>query len=242
MKKNGLFVRYCAKDFLDGVQTLTVWEELAYRRICDLIYATGDALADDDHKLAWQTRMGDRWKRVKAALIAADKIRVEDGRIVNDRCRSELEKSAKKIAQCSEAGKASSEAKKSSCKSLETNDYDATDVSTDASTGDPTNGSTNQKANKSIILTSKEGDSSRARARAGLAGIGRAGNGHAPDKAERKAIWQGKIIAHAKVRLPDDAFEEFVAALLEEQVPPWARNAMEKFNKEMRRKSNGDQA
>lgn len=111
--KNGLFVEYCAKDFLDGTQTLDAWEELAYRRIVDMIYDTNDKLADDDRKLAWMTKTGSRWKRIKPALIEAGKIEVVDGRITNPRCRSELEKTARKIAQKSAAGIASAEARKS---------------------------------------------------------------------------------------------------------------------------------
>lgn len=124
--KNGLFVEYCAKDFLDGTHTLDAWEELAYRRIVDMIYDTNDKLADDDRKLAWMTKTGSRWKRIKPALIEAGKIEVLDGRITNPRCRSELEKSARKIAQKSAAGTASAEARKT----LKDNETSSTAVAT----------------------------------------------------------------------------------------------------------------
>jgi uncharacterized protein YdaU (DUF1376 family) len=112
MAKNGLFVRYCAKDFLDGTQALGPFEELAYRRICDLIYASGNDLRDDDRTLAWMTKTGTRWPRIKATLLDLGKIAVEDGRIVNARCTAELEKILEKIEQRSEAGKASVAARK----------------------------------------------------------------------------------------------------------------------------------
>lgn len=117
---NGLFVEYCAKDFLDGTQTLDPWEELAYRRICDLIYATEDNLADDDKRLAWQTKTGNRWPRIKAELVAQGKILLVEGRITNRRCQKTLEKSARNILQKSAAGKASA-ATRNALKNKETN-------------------------------------------------------------------------------------------------------------------------
>ncbi len=110
--RNGLFVEYCAKDFLDGTQTLGPWEELAYRRICDLIYATGDRLADDDDKLKWQTKAMGRWPRIKAALLAAGKLLVVEGRITNRRCQKMLEKSQRNIDQKALAGSASARVRK----------------------------------------------------------------------------------------------------------------------------------
>jgi uncharacterized protein YdaU (DUF1376 family) len=111
--RNGLFVQYCAKDFIDGTNNLGPWEELAYRRIVDLIYTSNDKLADDDKKLAWQTKAGSRWKSIKQILINAGKIEIIDGRVTNTRCRAELQKSAEKIAKQSAKGKASAEARKS---------------------------------------------------------------------------------------------------------------------------------
>jgi len=120
-----LFVDYCAKDFLNGTQTLGPWEELAYRRICDMIYVTEDKLPDDDKNLRWQTKVGNRWPRVKKVLIAAGKISVtEDGRITNDRCQETLENSLRKIAQKSGAGTASADARKQ----LKMQEIEATDV------------------------------------------------------------------------------------------------------------------
>ena len=111
MSKGGarLFVTYCAKDFLDGTQMLSPWEELAYRRICDLIYTTGDRLPDDDKKLAWMTKTGRRWPAIKAALTTGDKpkLAIIEGRITNARCQTELQKAAQKIEQKRRAAAAS---------------------------------------------------------------------------------------------------------------------------------------
>ena len=105
----GLFVEYCAKDFLDGTQMLDPWEELAYRRVCDMIYATNDRLLDDDRKLAWATKTGRRWPAIKAALTSGEKpkLLIVDGRITNIRCQEALGTAARKIAQKVVAGRAS---------------------------------------------------------------------------------------------------------------------------------------
>src|SRR5690348_18083235 len=87
----GVVVRYTAKDMIEGVALLDPWEELAYRRICDLVYISGDRLPNDDRKLAIATKTGRRWKRVREALLAAQKLVVtDDGRITNRRCQKEL--------------------------------------------------------------------------------------------------------------------------------------------------------
>ena len=111
----GLFVSYCAKDFLDGTQLLDPWEELAYRRICDMIYATNDRLPDDDRKLAWMTKVGRRWPAIKATLTGGErpKLIVVDGRITNIRCQEALGTAAQSIAQKGRAGAASAATGKS---------------------------------------------------------------------------------------------------------------------------------
>jgi uncharacterized protein YdaU (DUF1376 family) len=100
MSFNGpAYVGYSADDFIDGTWLLTPWAELAYRRICDFIYRTGDQLPDDDAIMRVITKAGGRWKRVKAELVAAGKIIIEAGRISNRRCRTEIEKALKRRAK-----------------------------------------------------------------------------------------------------------------------------------------------
>lgn len=68
---------------------LSPLEELAYRRILDFIFVTGDQLRDDDRALAWMTKTGRGWPRIKARLLDLGKIEVADGRITNDRALRE---------------------------------------------------------------------------------------------------------------------------------------------------------
>jgi uncharacterized protein YdaU (DUF1376 family) len=105
----GLYVSYCAKDFLDGTQMLGPWEELAYRRICDLIYATNDRLPDDDRMLAWATKTGKKWAAIKRVLTGGDrpKLMVIEGRITNRRCQEALRIADQKMVQKREAAAAS---------------------------------------------------------------------------------------------------------------------------------------
>lgn len=137
----GLYVDYCAKDFLDGTQMLDPWEELAYRRICDMIYVTNDRLMDDDRKLAWATKTGRRWPAIKATLTGGDKPKLQliDGRITNIRCQSALGRAAKKIAQKVGAGAASA----ASGKSLENLKQNRTDVRQPVRQADRTDDRTN---------------------------------------------------------------------------------------------------
>jgi uncharacterized protein YdaU (DUF1376 family) len=111
----GLFVEYCAKDFLDGTNMMDPWEEVAYRRICDLIYSTSNRLKDDDRMLAWATKTGHRWPKIKVALTTGDKPKLEirGGFVTNKRCTAALGLAAQKIAAAAEAGRASAATGKS---------------------------------------------------------------------------------------------------------------------------------
>jgi uncharacterized protein YdaU (DUF1376 family) len=103
--KGPAYIRYFPGDMLDGVQFLTPWEELAYRRICDLIYKTGDHLEGDDRKLAKMTKTGRRWRKIKAVLIAEEKLFItDDGRVTNLRCQQELIKTDTFWRQKSDSG------------------------------------------------------------------------------------------------------------------------------------------
>ena len=56
MSKKPIKVDYSPSDFLGGTILLDVYEELAYRRICDLIYVM-DGKLPDDKALADLTKM-----------------------------------------------------------------------------------------------------------------------------------------------------------------------------------------
>lgn len=94
---------------IDGCNVLTPMEELVYRRICDLIYATGNRLEDDDRKLSWQTKGGRRWRQIRTRLVELGKIATRDGCIVNKRCDDEIAKILRHVDHQSRAGTASAE-------------------------------------------------------------------------------------------------------------------------------------
>ncbi len=77
MARSPVWIRWFPKDALDGMAQLAPMEELAYRRILDLIITTGDALRDDDRALAWMTKTGRQWRAIKARLIEVGKIAVD---------------------------------------------------------------------------------------------------------------------------------------------------------------------
>jgi uncharacterized protein YdaU (DUF1376 family) len=85
-----IFIQWCPKDALDGMQALTPLEELAYRRILDLLYVHGGKLADDDKRMAWLTKTERAWKGIKASLVDAQKIEVENGFITNKKVTAVL--------------------------------------------------------------------------------------------------------------------------------------------------------
>jgi len=131
-----LFVQYCADDMLGGTLDLEPLTELAYRRICDMIYKTNDNLLDNDAALEYSTKTGKHWKKIKTQLIIDhEKIYVEHGRIRQRVCSEKLEDSRANIEQKSRAGKASAENRKS----LENNDTGSTAVITAVPTAVPTN-------------------------------------------------------------------------------------------------------
>jgi len=148
-----IWVKWCPKDALDGMQTLGPWEELAYRRVLDLIYATGDNLPDDDRKMGWMTKVGSRWPSIKKTLIEDGKIAVSEGRITNHRCRDTLEKCQRFFDQKVVAGQASYAKRKS----LENNKTTPTDVPTPEPTCVPTNLKIPDIVEKDVInITSKK--------------------------------------------------------------------------------------
>jgi len=81
MSKKPIWIKWWPKDALDATMTLAPVEELAYRRILDLIYSTGDNLPDDDKRLAWMTKTGSKWPKVKQSLLAQGKIALVNGHI-----------------------------------------------------------------------------------------------------------------------------------------------------------------
>lgn len=146
MTKKVLFIEYCADDFLGGTVNMDPLTELVYRRICDMIYSTNDDLLDND-SLQYSTKAGAKWKKIRQELIEVHKkIYVENGRIRQRKCTEKIEKSRKNIEQKSEAGKASSEVRKS----LKENKTTSTAVGTPVGTAVPTNQKPNNQLKKNI--------------------------------------------------------------------------------------------
>lgn len=85
------FFKFYPRDWLESTRHMTLEERGAYIDvICILMEMEGHLASDDDwmrHQLHIPKQ---RWRKMKARLIEHDKIRVEDGKIVNDRCVKEL--------------------------------------------------------------------------------------------------------------------------------------------------------
>ena len=98
-------VDFYPDEFLSGVDQLSPEEIGVYWSICSKIYSRGEVLPDDDREHARIFRLDPRtWRRIKAALVAKGKIRIEDGTIINDRCMAELSKAGKRIEDARAAG------------------------------------------------------------------------------------------------------------------------------------------
>lgn len=102
-----LWVRWWPSHALDGMMDLTAMEELAYRRILDLIFKSDDHLRDDDRVMPNATKTGRQWRAIKAALIAKDKIEIAEGFIRNGRATETCIETRNFRAQRSAAASAS---------------------------------------------------------------------------------------------------------------------------------------
>jgi len=93
-------------DFIDGTIGMSLELKGAYCIVIDLIYARGGEIPDDDRWLAGVCGVSVRkWKSLRAALIEAGKIVVENGMITNFRARKELETFAKLSRKRAESGR-----------------------------------------------------------------------------------------------------------------------------------------
>jgi len=96
MSKKPIKIDYSPSDFLGGTILLDVYEELAYRRLCDLIYVM-DGKLPDDKALADLTKTKKRWPKIRQRLLDLGKIEVKNGFILNSRCMLELGKKREQI-------------------------------------------------------------------------------------------------------------------------------------------------
>lgn len=107
MAKGAIRIDWYPSDALNGMMFLTVTEELAYRRIIDLLYISGGELPDDDAMLAEQTRTFAGWAEVRAGLVRKGKINIENGAVTNARCTEILMAVAEKSEKARASGQAS---------------------------------------------------------------------------------------------------------------------------------------
>lgn len=145
-KSKPLFIDWCSKDALDGMIQLDIYEELAYRRILDLIVSANNRLEDaSDEKLGIMTKLGAaRWRKARPRLFEVPNddeepklyLATEGGRtyIRNARMDEEIEAARGRIAKASGAGKASAEKRAENGKPLEDNETGSTHVADQAPT------------------------------------------------------------------------------------------------------------
>jgi len=83
------------RDYYEATRELSLEERGAYGDIIDLLYMHGGAIPDDakwiSHALHVSTR---KWAAIRDALLNAQKIRIEDGKIGNERVSRELDSRA----------------------------------------------------------------------------------------------------------------------------------------------------
>ena len=167
-----IFIDWCPKDALDGMVQLDVWEELAYRRVLDFIYVTGNNLKDDDRKLGWMTKTGKRWPRIKQALLADHKIYIQGGLVRNKKCDVKLAQLDQKIAQKRMAGKSSAAQRKSLGNNTQEPTAVVTGAPTAAPTANPTEGTTDGQRTQEPKNPSKEKTPSGAKKKPDVDDIG----------------------------------------------------------------------
>jgi len=98
-------VDFYPDEFLSGVDKLSPEEIGLYWPVCAKIYSRSAGLPDDDAENARIFHMDVRmWRRLKGAVIAKGKLRIENGTIINDRCMSELARARKRIDDAAIAG------------------------------------------------------------------------------------------------------------------------------------------
>lgn len=106
MSRSGVArVDFYFEDWLTGTFEMPAEARGVFITICALIWKTGDRLKDDDRTLArWNAMKVRRWCSVKDELIAAGKIRVENGFIRQERAAAELQSSQKRREIAQEKG------------------------------------------------------------------------------------------------------------------------------------------
>lgn len=96
MSKDPWYKRY-PESFLNGCAELSLEETGAYSLILDALYDRDGYIPDDDKLCSRILRCDVRvWRRIKSRLLSLAKLRIENGKILNNRIVDELQKRLKK--------------------------------------------------------------------------------------------------------------------------------------------------
>lgn len=92
-------------DALSGFIVLSLEERGAYQTLLDLMYDRGGPMPDNDGLLARYMGVSIRkWKSLRDSLISLNKIREQDGFLINERAIAEIENSSKTARKLAENG------------------------------------------------------------------------------------------------------------------------------------------
>ncbi|AWJ93296.1 hypothetical protein Sp245p_26085 (plasmid) [Azospirillum baldaniorum] len=82
-------------EWLVGAATLRPDERGCYITVCCLIYSYGGPIDDDDRDLAKLCNTTiEKWRRIRASLLARRKLFLRDGKLSNRRCETEIARAA----------------------------------------------------------------------------------------------------------------------------------------------------
>lgn len=99
--------------FFAATRALTLEERGAYNDLLDMLYARDGNVPDDDRLMSRNLCCDPRtWRKLKASLIAAGKVRVEGGKLTANRVNSELTQAHLRLSEMSRLGRVSAEIRK----------------------------------------------------------------------------------------------------------------------------------
>jgi uncharacterized protein YdaU (DUF1376 family) len=100
-------IDYRPDEFLAGTSNLTLEETGAYWKVCSLIYSRGGPIENDDRWIAAAIFVDVRkWKPIKANLIAKGKLHLNEGKLSNGRCETEIQRALARINGAKKGAKA----------------------------------------------------------------------------------------------------------------------------------------
>src|SRR6185503_4725212 len=86
------YLKFYPRDWIEATRDMSLEARGAYIDLICIIMEMEGHLADNDKWISHQMHVSPRkWKAVKAQLVGHEKIRIEDGKILNERCLKELD-------------------------------------------------------------------------------------------------------------------------------------------------------